>query len=96
MLVAFCVVCVALCGGAAVCRAQDTPMSYQGRRIAGVEILVEGARPGSSTERELLRLVPLAAGEVYTAALARDSLLALYGSRRIADARVEVTESTLR
>jgi outer membrane protein insertion porin family len=66
---------------------------YEGRPIAAVEIVLDGAPPDATAEAELLSLLRIATGTEYTAVRVRDSLQALYDSGLVASARVEVREA---
>lgn len=92
----FSVLLCVMCGGAAVCRAQEGIVSpYQGRQIESVEVVLEGVpRRVEGVERSLLSFVRIAPNTEYTVAQGRESLLSLFDSGRIADARIEIVDGT--
>ncbi len=65
---------------------------YEGRTISSVEVALEGVARVAGIEANLLPLVLLTANETYKTVEVRDSLVALFESGTIANARVEVTE----
>jgi len=60
---------------------------FLGRRVTGVDVLIEGA-PNSNTA-EMRRLIDVATDQDYSPARIHDSLVRLYGSGLISGARVE-------
>lgn len=66
---------------------------YEGRRIASVEVVIEGSASDPSVQAEFLSFLRIAPNTEYSAVLVRDSLQALLDSKRVASARVEVSES---
>lgn len=77
-----------------MCRAAAVDVGdYEGRPIAGVEIVFEGSPRDETAEAEFLTLLSVAAGDDYSAVRVRDSLQGLFGSGRVASARVEVVET---
>jgi outer membrane protein insertion porin family len=62
---------------------------FLGRRVTGVEVVIEGA-PGSNTS-EMRALLEVAQGQDYSPVRIRDSLTRLYKSGLISAARVEAT-----
>ena len=63
---------------------------YEGRTIASVEVVTEGARRYPTLESELLSLLHVAPNTRFSLVLVRESLQALFDSQRVANARVEV------
>jgi outer membrane protein insertion porin family len=66
---------------------------YEGRMIAGVEVVLEGAPRDEVVESEFLTLLRVAPNIEYSSVRVRESLQALFDSGRVASARVEVTET---
>jgi outer membrane protein insertion porin family len=66
---------------------------YEGRQIAGVELVLEGSRQFPAVQAELMSLLRVAPNTQYSAVRVRESLQALFDSGRVANARVEVIES---
>lgn len=81
--------------GAVVCRAAAAPDvgDYEGRTIAGIEIVFEGSPSDAAAEAEFLTLLHVSVGGEYSAVDVRDSLDELFKSGRVANARVEVIET---
>lgn len=65
---------------------------YEGRPIAGVELVFEGSRQIPAVQAEFLSLLRVAPNTPYSAVRVRESLQALFDSGRVANARVEVIE----
>ncbi len=66
----------------------QTIENYTGKNIAAISILLEGA-PGAEASNDLRSLLRVREGAAYVMADIRRSLLALYDSGRVANARVE-------
>src|SRR5215218_10067088 len=66
---------------------------YEGRQIAGVELVFEGSRQVPALQAEFISLLRVAANTPYSAVRVRESLQALFDSGRVANARVEVVEA---
>lgn len=67
---------------------------YEGRQIASVEVVFEGSPPDAAAQAEFLSLLRVAPNTEFSATRVRDSLQALFDSGRVANARVEVDDST--
>ena len=65
---------------------------YEGRPVAGVEVVLEGSPADPLTQAEFQSLLKIISGAEYSAVKARQSLHDLFASNRIASARVEITE----
>ncbi|MGH9943583.1 MAG: POTRA domain-containing protein [Pyrinomonadaceae bacterium] len=65
---------------------------YEGRPVAAVELVLEGAVRDPAAEAELLGLLVVAPNTAFSAVKMRESLQALFDSERVADARIEVFE----
>ena len=63
---------------------------YEGRQITQVELVFEGTPDNPNVQAELIAVLKVAANTPYSAVHVRDSLQALFGSGRVANARVEV------
>lgn len=74
----------------AAARARADAGDYEGRPIAGIEVVIEGAPNDTVAQGEFASL--LVVGREYSAVRVRESLQALFDSGRIANARVEVIE----
>ncbi|HEY0547917.1 MAG TPA: POTRA domain-containing protein [Pyrinomonadaceae bacterium] len=81
--------CAVVCRGAAA----SNPGDYEGRTIAGIEIVFEGSPGDAAAEAEFLTLLHVAVGGEYSAVAVRESLDELFKSGRVANARVEVIET---
>ncbi len=82
-------------GGGAVARARSQDLSrYEGRTVESVEVVLEGAPRNDVTEAELLSLLRVRANTEYTAVAVREALEVLFDSGRVANARVEVSETS--
>lgn len=82
--------------GAVVCRAATAVADvgdYEGRTIAGIEIVFEGSPGDAAAGAEFLTLLHVSVGGEYSAVDVRDSLDELFKSGRVANARVEVVET---
>lgn len=92
LLILACVLCAL---GSVVCRAQDVAVTpYQGRRVEAVEVALEGVTQRfEGIERSLREFVTVAPDTEYSVAQGRASLLALFESGRISDARIEIVET---
>lgn len=66
---------------------------YEGRQIAGVELVLEGSRQLPAMQAEFMSLLRVAPNTPYSAVRVRESLQALFDSGRVANARVEVIEA---
>ena len=66
---------------------------YEGRQIAGVELVFEGSRQIPAVQAEFMSLLRVAPNTPYSAVRVRESLQALFDSGRVANARVEVIEA---
>ncbi|MBA3322649.1 MAG: BamA/TamA family outer membrane protein [Pyrinomonadaceae bacterium] len=66
---------------------------FEGRPVAAVEVVREGVPRDAAAESELLALIALAPNTNFSAVRVRESLLALFTSGRVADARVEAFET---
>jgi outer membrane protein assembly complex protein YaeT len=85
------------CGG----RADGAPAAesvidlsrYEGRTVASVEVVYEGAARNATGEGELRQLLTVAPNTPFSAVRVRESLQALFDSGRVENARVEATEA---
>jgi outer membrane protein insertion porin family len=66
---------------------------YEGRPVAGVEVVLEGSPADPSAQAEFQSLLKIIAGGEYSAVKARQSLQDLFASNRVASARVEINET---
>ena len=66
---------------------------YEGRPVATVEVVLEGSPPDPSAQAEFQSLLKIAAGSEYSAVSVRQSLHDLFGSGRVASARIEIVEA---
>ena len=66
---------------------------YEGRPVAGVEVVLEGSPADPAAQSELQSLVKIVSGGEYSAVKARQSLHDLFASNRVAAARVEISEA---
>lgn len=73
--------------------AQADVTRYEGRRVAGVEVALEGAPRNVEVEAELAQGLRVAAGGEFSLVRVRESLAQLFASGRVANARVEVVET---
>lgn len=89
MLVA--ALCVAA-GGRVFARALDVG-DYDGRLIAYLEVVIEGAPPDPTAQAEMTSMLTLRPGDEYAAVRVRESLKALFDSGMVASARVEVSDA---
>jgi outer membrane protein insertion porin family len=60
---------------------------YLGRRVTAVQVVIEGAQGGATTEMQ--SLLEISAGQTYSPVRIHDSLIKLYRSGLISEARVE-------
>jgi outer membrane protein insertion porin family len=67
---------------------------YEGRQIAGVELVFEGSRTFPTVQAEFMTLLRVAPNTLFSAVRVRESLQALFDSGRVANARVEVIEDS--
>ncbi|HEY6232149.1 MAG TPA: POTRA domain-containing protein [Pyrinomonadaceae bacterium] len=74
-------------------RAGVTYEEFEGRVISSVEVVFEGSPADPAAEAEFLSIVTVVPNTPFSAVAVRDSLQALFDSERVANARVEVTES---
>jgi outer membrane protein assembly complex protein YaeT len=65
---------------------------YEGRTVASVEVVYEGAARNETGEGELRRLLTVAPNTPFSAVRVRESLQALFDSGRVENARVEAVE----
>ncbi|HKP72698.1 MAG TPA: POTRA domain-containing protein, partial [Pyrinomonadaceae bacterium] len=81
--------------GARATGASDPPPDlsrYEGRTIASVEVVFEGARRDTVGEAELRRRLTVAPNTPFSAVRLRESLQALFDSGRVENVRVEASE----
>lgn len=64
---------------------------YEGRTIAALEVVFEKSPPDPAAQSELVSILHLTVGGPYGAVRVRESLLALFESKLVAAARVEVS-----
>lgn len=74
-------------------RAGSTFEEYEGRTVAGVEVVFEGSPADPAAEAEFLSIIRIVPNTQFSAVTIRESLQALFDSERVANARVEVIES---
>ena len=90
-------VAAAVCGASAssAFAAAGVPdlTKYEGRSIASVEVVLEGVPRDARSEAALRALVALAPGTPFSAVRVRETLQALFDSKRVANARVEAAEA---
>ncbi|HYN86655.1 MAG TPA: BamA/TamA family outer membrane protein [Pyrinomonadaceae bacterium] len=90
------IVAAAACAGAradtAARRVAPDLSRYEGRTVERVEVEIEEAAPGESAVAEFRALIRIAAGERFSVVAAREALIRLFDSRRVANARVEAAE----
>ncbi len=67
--------------------------AYEGRLVSAIEIVFEGSQPDASAEASFLTVLKVSPNTEFSAVRVRDSLLALFDTQRVANARVEVIES---
>jgi outer membrane protein assembly complex protein YaeT len=65
---------------------------YEGRTIASVEVIYEGAQRNATGEAELRTLLTVAPNTPFSAVRVRESLQALFDSGRVENVRVEASE----
>ncbi|HEX8071918.1 MAG TPA: POTRA domain-containing protein [Pyrinomonadaceae bacterium] len=89
------IVVVVLLVAAGVARAAGVPdlSRYEGRTVAGVELVLEGVPRDAGAEAELAALLTVAPNTPFAATRVRESLQALFDSGRVANARVEAAEA---
>ena len=89
----------AVCGGwassASAAAAAGVPdlTKYEGRNVASVEVALEGVPRDARAEAALRPLIVVAPGTPFSAVRVRESLQALFDSKRVANARVEAAEA---
>ncbi|HLL14217.1 MAG TPA: POTRA domain-containing protein [Pyrinomonadaceae bacterium] len=66
---------------------------FEGRTVASVEVVYEGAARNAAGEGELRQLLTVAPNTPFSAVRVRESLQALFESGRVENARVEATEA---
>jgi len=66
---------------------------YEHRPVTAVEVVLEATPADPSAQAEFQSLVRIKAGGEYTAVAARQSLQDLFASDRVANARIEITET---
>lgn len=66
---------------------------YEGRPVAGVEVVLEGSPADPVAQAEFQSLLKIFSGSEYSAVKARQSLHDLFASNRVASARVEISEA---
>ncbi len=66
---------------------------YEGRTVASVEVVYEGAARNAAGEGELRQLLTVAPNTPFSAVRVRESLQALFDSGRVENARVEAVEA---
>jgi outer membrane protein insertion porin family len=66
---------------------------YEHRPVTSVEVVLEGTPADAAAVAEFQALLRIKAGAEYTAVTARQSLQDLFASDRIANARIEITET---
>ncbi|MGI9105810.1 MAG: POTRA domain-containing protein [Pyrinomonadaceae bacterium] len=66
---------------------------YEGRTIASVEIVYEGAQRDATAEADLRRLLTVAPNTTFSAVRVRESLQALFDSGRVENVRVEAFDA---
>jgi outer membrane protein insertion porin family len=90
----FCVVLLlAPAGARADVRLAPDLARFEGRTVESVSLDVEGASVPEAALAELRSRIALAAGEPFSAVLARQSLQALFATERVADARIEASDA---
>src|SRR6185369_1812166 len=67
---------------------------YEGRAVSDIEIVFEGSPADPATQTEFLTLLRVSPNSEYSAVRIHDSLVSLFESGRVANARVEVIESS--
>lgn len=75
-------------------RAGVTFEEFEGRTITAVEIVFEGSPAEPAAEAEFLSIIRVVPNTPFSAVTVRESLQALFDSERVANARVEVFESS--
>jgi outer membrane protein assembly factor BamA len=87
------VACGGLASGAPAVESVSDLSRYEGRTVASVEVVYEGAARNAAGEAELRTLLTVAPNTPFSAVRVRESLQALFDSGRVENARVEATES---
>lgn len=90
-LVLFCLLPAAFCllfFSSALAQVGD----YEGRPVSAVEVVLEGTPADASAQAEFKTMLKVVAGSEYSAVNVRQSLHDLFGSGRVASARVEISE----
>jgi outer membrane protein insertion porin family len=67
---------------------------YEGRTVESVELVFEDATADEAALAELRSRLRIGAGQRFSAVLVRESLLELFETQRVSDARVEATDAT--
>ena len=67
---------------------------YEGRTVSDIEVVFEGSSQDTAAQGEFLTLLRISPNSEYSAERIHDSLLSLFESGRVANARVEVIESS--
>ena len=80
-------------GAASNAFAEIPLVQYEGRPISAVEIVFERTAEDPAAQTEFLSLLRVTANTDFSAVRVRDSLQALFDSGRVANARVEVSET---
>ena len=84
-------VVILLCASAATVVAQVG--DYEARPVTAVEVVLEGSPPDPSAQAEFQSLLKIVSGGEYSAVNARQTLLDLFASGRVASARIEIVEA---
>ncbi len=87
------VACGGLASGAPAVEGVSDLSRYEGRTVASVEVIYEGAARNAAGEAELRTLLTVAPNTPFSAVRVRESLQALFDSGRVENARVEATEA---
>src|SRR5437016_2068078 len=66
---------------------------YEGRPVASVEVFLKGSPADASAQAEFRSLLKILPNTEYSAVAARQSLLDLFASGRVATAQIEITEA---
>jgi outer membrane protein assembly complex protein YaeT len=95
----FVILLLVACGGhvsgapVAVVKGVTDLSRYEGRTVASVEVVYEGAARNAAGEGELRQLLTVAPNTPFSAVRVRESLQALFDSGRVENVRVEATEA---
>jgi len=82
-----------VCGAFVVAHAIPDLSKWEGRPVSAVEVVLEGVPRDAAAEAELRSLLTVAPTINFSAVQVRESLQALFGSGRVANARVEAIEA---